>query len=206
MKKVLVVNAHALTKNESRTLKTLDAFLETYKETNPEDEIKTVNVFDENFPEINATLLGAWGKLRSGVAFDKLSQEEQTLVSSFAASTEQFLASDKVIIANPLWNLSIPTRLKAWIDTINVAGKTFKYTANGPVGLAGDKKVLHIQSAGGVYQNQDLGSLFIKQAFSFIGVKDFTKISVDGLDQDPAHAQEILNEIIADAKKIAKTF
>lgn len=58
----------------------------------------------------------------------------------FNSYTEEFLQQDKIIIANPLWNLSIPTRLKAWIDCITVAGKTFKYTETGSVGIVKGKK------------------------------------------------------------------
>lgn len=206
MKKVLVVNAHALTSNESRTLKTLEAFLATYKQENPTDEITTLNLFDGNFTEINTELLMAWGKLRNGVAFTDLSNEEQNMVSSFAASTDQFLAADKVIIANPMWNGFVPTKLKAWIDTINVAGKTFMYTENGPVGLAKGKKVVHIQSAGGFYNDQDLGSLYVKSILSFIGVEDFIKIAVDGLDANPAEANNLLNSVIEKAQAVAKQF
>lgn len=78
--------------------------------------------------------------MAAGTEFGDLSADQQAKVGRFGELTDQFLAADKIVIANPLWNLSMPTRLKAWIDTINVAGKTFKYTAEGPVGLAGGKK------------------------------------------------------------------
>lgn len=206
MKKVLVINAHVAEVNQSRTLKTLEAFLSTYKEVNPNDEITQVNLYDGQFPELNKDLFAAWAKLGAGESFDTLTEEQKFLVSGFANSTEQFLAADKVIIANPLWNLSIPARLKNWIDTINVGGKTFKYTENGPVGLATGKKVLHIQSAGGDYQGQDSGSKFIKSVLNFVGVEDFTKIAVDALDQYPAQKEEMLASILNDAAQLARTF
>lgn len=206
MSKVLVVNAHALSSNESRTLKTLETFLATYKEVNPNDEIEVVNLYESNFPEINKDMFSAWNKLGQGVNFTDLTETEQYLVSSFNQSTEQFLNADKVVVANALWNLSVPTRLKAWIDTINVAGKTFKYTQEGPVGLAKGKKVVHIQSAGGFYNNQDLSSVLVKTAFNFIGVEDFTKIAIDGLDANPQEATNMFNAILEDVKTIARNF
>ena len=61
-----------------------------------------------------------------------------------------------------MWNLNVPTRLKAWVDTINVAGKTFQYTAEGPKPLTSGKKALHIQSNGGFYEGKDFASQYIK--------------------------------------------
>lgn len=64
---------------------------------------------------------------------------------------EEFLAADVVVIGAPMYNFTISSQLKAWIDRIAVAGKTFRYTENGPVGLAGDKKVVIVSTAGGVH-------------------------------------------------------
>ncbi len=65
------------------------------------------------------------------------------------AILEQFLAADLIVIATPMWNFNAPPMLKAFIDTVLVAGKTFKYTATGPVGLVPDKKVVVCNASGG---------------------------------------------------------
>src|SRR6185295_6167266 len=67
------------------------------------------------------------------------------------ALIEEFLAADALIIGAPLYNFAIPSGLKAWIDRVVVAGKTFQYSAQGPVGLAGDKKVVIVATSGGKY-------------------------------------------------------
>ena len=69
-----------------------------------------------------------------------LIRKSTTKIARFNELTDQFLAADKIVIANALWNLNIPTKLKAWFDTVNVAGKTFRYTENGPEGLVTGKK------------------------------------------------------------------
>lgn len=120
--------------------------------------------------------------------------------------TDQFLAADKVVIANPLWNLQIPTRLKAWVDTINVAGKTFKYTAEGPVGLATGKKVLHIQANGGVYGGNDFASVYINGVLNFIGIDDVTSVYIEGQAYAPENAEQILADAVAKIETIAQTF
>ncbi|MDN6653758.1 MAG: NAD(P)H-dependent oxidoreductase, partial [Lactobacillus sp.] len=106
----------------------------------------------------------------------------------------------------PLWNLSMPTRLKAWIDTINVAGKTFKYTAEGPVGLAGGKKVLHIQANGGAYNGNDASSQYLNSILNFIGIDDITSVYIEGHAYEPERANEILAAALAEVDGIAKTF
>lgn len=206
MSKVLVINAHPLTSNESKSLKALDLFLDTYKEKNPNDEITTVNLYEKNVPEIDAELLSAWGALQAGEDFNGLSENQQQKIAAFNDSTEQFLAADKVVIANALWNLNVPTRLKAWIDTINVAGKTFRYTEAGPRPLTSGKKALHIQSAGGVYDEQDFSSQYVKGILNFVGVEDVAKVNIEGIDYAPDKAEEILSAALEETKTAALNF
>ena len=66
-------------------------------------------------------------------------------------AVEEFLAADIVVIGAPMYNFDIPSQLKAWIDRIAVAGKTFRYTEQGPQGLAGGKKLIIVSSRGGVF-------------------------------------------------------
>ncbi|CAD5901706.1 MULTISPECIES: FMN-dependent NADH-azoreductase [Carnobacterium] len=206
MSKVLVIKAHPLTGEVSRSMQVVDTFITAYKEKNHFDHINEINLYTSFIPEIDLDILAAWDALRTGTEFETLSQEQQDKVSRFNELTELFLDADKVIIANPLWNLNVPTRLKAWIDTVNVAGKTFKYTAEGPVGLVTDKKVLHIQSSGGVYKGQDPASQYLKMIFNFIGVTDYHQLAVEGMDHDPEHAPAIMAEGFAAAKELAQTF
>ncbi|MFP3821738.1 NAD(P)H-dependent oxidoreductase, partial [Bacillus sp. SIMBA_008] len=83
--------------------------------------------------------------------FDTLSAEEQAKVARLNELSDQFVSADKYVFVSPLWNFSFPPVLKAYIDSVAVAGKTFKYTEQGPVGLLTDKKALHIQARGGYY-------------------------------------------------------
>ncbi|MGX7420648.1 NAD(P)H-dependent oxidoreductase [Carnobacterium gallinarum] len=206
MSKLLVIKAHPLTGETSRSMQVADTFVEAYKEKNHFDHINEINLYTSFIPEIDLDILSAWGALGNGADFATLTQDQQDKVSRFNELTQLFLDADKVVIANPLWNLNVPTRLKAWIDTVNVAGKTFKYTAEGPVGLAGDKKVLHIQSNGGVYQGQDPASQYLKTIFNFIGVTDYHHIAVEGMDYNPDQAGEIMEAGFTAAKELAQTF
>ncbi|AMM26916.1 FMN-dependent NADH-azoreductase [Variovorax sp. PAMC 28711] len=99
----------------------------------------------------------------------------------------QFLAADVLVIGAPLYNFSIPTQLKAWIDRLAQMGRTFKYTDKGPVGLAGGKTVIVASSRGGVYSTTDGGQAaehqesYLKVVFGFFGITDVRFVRAEGL-------------------------
>lgn len=99
---------------------------------------------------------------------------------------DEFLAADAVVIGTPMYNFSIPTQLKAWIDRIVQAGRTFRYTEQGPVGLAGGKKVVIASSRGGLYAGTamenalDHQEAYLRALLGFIGVTDVTIIRAEG--------------------------
>ncbi|MBR3863600.1 MAG: FMN-dependent NADH-azoreductase [Clostridia bacterium] len=206
MSNVLLVKGHPLTSETSFSVKGLEAFKAAYQAANPNDTITVLDVFADNVPEIDADIASAFNTLAAGGEFGALSPEQQAKVGRFGELTDQFLAADKVVIANPLWNLQIPTRLKAWVDTINVAGKTFKYIAEGPVGLATGKKVLHIQANGGVYGGNDFASVYINGVLNFIGIDDVTSVYIEGQAYAPENAEQILADAVAKIETIAQTF
>lgn len=207
MSNVLVIKAHPMSNESSRSIRILKAFLTAYKEKQPDDQVTVLDLYDQDaVPEIDGDILTAWQKLRSGIPIEELTVNQQAKVAAFDASLEQFLAADKIVIANALWNLNIPTRLKAWFDTINVAGKTFRYTENGPVPMTTGKKALHIQSNGGFYEGQDPASQYVKLILNFVGVDPVEQIFIEGVDYDPSKSEEILAAATKQAEEIAATF
>lgn len=205
MSKLLVVKGHPLTAEVSLSLKGLDAFVEAYKASHPADKIEVLDVFDSFIPTRDTELVSALYALGGGADFSSLSTEQQKKVTRSGELLEQFLAADKVVIANPLYNLMIPSELKAWIDTINIAGKTFKYTENGPVGLATDKKVLHLQANGGVYNLQDPAEIYMSSIFKFIGT-NYSAIAVEGHSYDPSQTETLTAAFIEKVEAAAKVF
>jgi len=118
---------------------------------------------------------------------------------------DEFLAADTVVIGAPMYNFSLPTQLKAWIDRIVIAGKTFHYTANGPEGLAGGKRVIIALARGGFYDaNSPAAALehlesYLRGVFNFIGIEpEFVR--ADGLaispDQRDASIKQALGETV----------
>jgi len=111
------------------------------------------------------------------------------------ALIEEFLAADALIIGAPLYNFAIPSGLKAWIDRVVVAGKTFQYSAEGPVGLAGEKKVVIVATSGGKYADSPVDFAHVghlKQVLGFIGLKDVTVIRAAGLNMGPESRAEAI--------------
>ncbi|SHM82694.1 FMN-dependent NADH-azoreductase [Phytopseudomonas punonensis] len=97
---------------------------------------------------------------------------------------EEFLAADAVVIGAPMYNFTVPTQLKAWIDRIAVAGKTFTYTENGPQGLAGGKKVVIVSTAGGIHAGQVSGKAhedYLILVLNFLGITDIEVVRAEGL-------------------------
>jgi FMN-dependent NADH-azoreductase len=108
---------------------------------------------------------------------------------------EQFLAADVLVIGAPIYNFSIPSQLKAWIDRITVAGRTFRYTANGPEGLAGGKRVIVALARGGVSRPNDAGEFgesYLRFLFGFLGITDLRFVRAEGLAISPQHRQASL--------------
>jgi len=110
----------------------------------------------------------------------------------------EFLDADIVVIGAPMYNFTIPSQLKAWIDRILVAGKTFQYGANGPQGLAGGKRVIVAISRGGFYGAEtpyaagEHLETYLRWVFGFIGITDPEFISADGIQVGPDHREKAL--------------
>lgn len=211
MATVLYITANPKPVEESFSLSVGEEFIKAYGENNPNDEIVRLDIYRIDIPFIDTDVFSGWGKLQQGTAFEQLSDDEKEKVSSINQLTDQFISGDKYIFATPLWNFSIPPKMKAYIDNIAIAGKTFKYTAEGPVGLLGNKKALHIQARGGVYsegpaKEWEFGDRYLRAVLAFMGVTDIETLAVEGMAATPDKAQEIKQQAIQHAYKLAKQF
>ncbi|MEJ9312129.1 FMN-dependent NADH-azoreductase [Priestia megaterium] len=208
MAKVLYITAHPHDESQSFSMATGKEFIDAYKEHNSSDEVVHIDLYKENIPHIDADVFSGWGKLQSG---SELSSHEQEKVNRLAELSEQFVSADKYVFVTPMWNFSFPPVMKAYLDSVAVAGKSFKYTAEGPVGLLTDKKALHIQARGGIYSegpaaDMEMGHRYIGIMMNFFGVPSLDGIFVEGHNAMPDKAQEIKEKGIAEAKKLAQTF
>ncbi|HEY3634951.1 MAG TPA: FMN-dependent NADH-azoreductase [Caldimonas sp.] len=120
-------------------------------------------------------------------------------VQAGQSDLDTFLAADVIVVGAPMYNFGIPSQLKAWIDRIAVAGKTFRYTDKGPEGLAGGKKVFVVSSRGGFYGSEtpaamlDHQETYLRGLFGFLGVTDIQFIRAEGLAVGDDHRTKALN-------------
>lgn len=121
---------------------------------------------------------------------------------------EEFLAAGTLVIGAPMYNFTLPSQLKAWIDRILVAGRTFRYTANGPEGLASGKRVIIALARGGFYHEgapaaalEHLES-YLKGVFHFIGIEpEF--VAADGLNMGPEQREAAIGAAMGETIRLA---
>ncbi|WP_133478379.1 FMN-dependent NADH-azoreductase [Cognatilysobacter segetis] len=120
-------------------------------------------------------------------------------VAESAAVLDEFLAADVVVIGAPMYNFGVPSTLKAWLDRISVAGKTFRYTAEGPEGLVHGKTVVIAVAAGGAHAGQptDFVEPYLRQLFGFLGVRDVHVVRADGVAMSAEHRREAIERAVA---------
>ena len=121
---------------------------------------------------------------------------------------DEFLAADTVVIGAPMYNFTLPTQLKAWIDRLAIAGTTFRYTENGPEGLVKNKRVIIALARGGFYgDGSPAASLehletYLKGVFNFIGVQpEF--VAADGLAIGPEQREQSISDALGETLRLA---
>ncbi|RYF26054.1 MAG: FMN-dependent NADH-azoreductase [Comamonadaceae bacterium] len=129
---------------------------------------------------------------------DGLSETQQRENAVSEQLVSQFLAADVIVVGAPLYNFGIPSQLKAWVDRIAQPGRTFRYTATGPEGLAKGKTVIVASARGGVYSTSDGGRAmehqesYLQTVFAFFGITDVRFVRAEGVAMGPdAKAQAL---------------
>jgi len=187
----------------SRTLKVSNTFLNQLKKKYPDCEIDTLNVFTENLPNLTVKSIDGKYTLLTG---KELTEEHKTAWKDIIAHIERFLSADVYLISTPMWNFSIPYRLKQYIDIIVQPKYLFKYTEKGVEGLAKNKKMIIITSRGGDYspgspsQAYDHQQPYLITIFGFVGITDIKFINAQPTD---ALGPEVQKEKIELAKAVA---
>lgn len=172
MKQILIVESSpmgekSLTRQVSRRLE------ERLRRMHPEARVVRRDLAESPLPHLGEAAITAQ---RAGGAARGLSDE----------LVEELLASDLVAISAPMWNFGIPSGLKAWIDHVVRAGKTFSYSESGPKGLAAVKKAIVITASGGVYssgpmQSADFVEPYLRRVLGFIGIQDVQTVRAEGV-------------------------
>ena len=123
-----------------------------------------------------------------------LAKADAATAEAGEAALQQFLESDVIVVGAPMYNFSVPSTLKAWIDRIAIAGRTFRYTDQGPEGLAGGKRVIVASGRGGIHGNgpTDFQEAYLRQVFGFLGIGDIEFVRAEGVGYSPQHRIDAL--------------
>jgi FMN-dependent NADH-azoreductase len=118
----------------------------------------------------------------------------------------ELFAADVLVIGAPMYNFAIPTQLKSWLDRVLVAGRTFKYTEQGPVGLLQNKRAIIASSRGGMYSTSEAGRMmdfqedYLRTAMRFIGITDVEIIRAEGVNVSSETKEKALENAMQDIK------
>lgn len=191
--KLLAIDASILGEHSvSRHL--MQLYLTGWQKENFESTVIYRDLVNEPISHLSQETLSAQQKPNTALS---LLEKKELLQSE--TLLDEFLTADEVIISAPMYNFSIASQLKAWIDRIVIAGKTFKYTEQGVVGLATGKKVTIISTRGGQYTNNasmqslDHQESYLQTVFGFIGIPNLTIVRAEGLHRGEAIKEKAIN-------------
>ncbi|UNK57112.1 NAD(P)H-dependent oxidoreductase [Pseudoxanthomonas daejeonensis] len=158
--------------------------------------------------ELTATIVAQWSSSLDGLQVDyrdldreplphltgqSLAKADPAEAAEAERTLQQFLDADVVVIGAPMYNFSIPSTLKAWIDRVAVAGRTFRYTENGPQGLAGGKRVIVASGRGSVHgAPTDFQESYLRQVFAFLGIDEVEFVRAEGVAYSPQHRTDAI--------------
>ncbi|WP_370674756.1 FMN-dependent NADH-azoreductase [Pleomorphomonas sp. PLEO] len=119
-------------------------------------------------------------------------------------AADEFLAADVIVIGAPMYNLSVPSRLKAWIDSISIPRKTFRYTEKGPEGLSGGRKVIVAYASGGFHRGpeEDFVEPYLRSFFRLLGIKDIDVVRAEGVNISDEHRARAMQATGAEITRI----
>ncbi|MGJ7910166.1 FMN-dependent NADH-azoreductase [Neobacillus sp. LXY-1] len=212
MKKLLYITANPKGLMKSKGLQIGEAFLESFRQERPDVIINRIDLFNYEIAHMDADLVSARGKLAGyGYTMDQLTEPERDKIQQMHAVANEFMDNQYYVFVSPVWNLNLPAILKAYLDNLFVAGKTFDYTPDGPKGLLTGKRAIHIQTRGGLYTNTPLGELesgdrYLKIALSFLGIEVMDSVIFEGFDYYPTKIEEMMASAKEKARIAAKLF
>lgn len=131
--------------------------------------------------------------------------EQQAVVAYSDALIAELQQADVIVLGLPMYNFGVPSTLKAYFDHVARAGITFRYTESGPVGLLGEKTVYVLATRGGAYQGtaKDTQSVYVRDFFEFLGIRDLHFIYAEGLNLGPEKQQVALAAADAEIGRLA---
>ncbi|WP_078392999.1 FMN-dependent NADH-azoreductase [Shouchella patagoniensis] len=208
LKTVLMINASDRLE-QGVSVKMYNQFLKTYKLEHPEDTVMELNLFKEELPYYGNDAITAQYKKARGMELDT---NEKTLVETIEGYQEQFMKADKVVFSFPLWNFTVPAPMITYLSYLAQAGKTFRYTETGPVGLVGDKTMALLTARGGLYsegtpmESAEMAMKLVRQTVSLWGIINPTELVIEGHNAAPDQSETIIETGLGQVREAAAQF
>ena len=181
------------------------AIVKTLRKAHPDINVITRDLVANPLPHLTVNHLPPKYFLAGAAALDEETEEHRRIDE---AVLNEFLAANIVVIGSPMYNFTVPTQLKAWIDRIVIAGKTFRYTPEGQlIGLAADKRIICALSRGGFYGEgtdyrvNEHAETYLRSIFGYIGVTRLEFVIAEGIQITP----EIRKKSVEDAMQMANS-
>lgn len=193
MTKILHINS-SVRNNDSISRKVTSDFVAKWKAKDAQTTVVERDLAINPPPHLNEKTLGAFF-----TAPDQRTAEQNEIAKLSETLVQELFDADVIVIGAPMYNFSITSGLKAWIDQVARAGITFKYGENGPVGLVNGKKVYVFTARGGVYSHgpaaaMDFHETYLRAVLGFIGLKDVTFIHSEGLSMGAVGVEKALEQ------------
>jgi FMN-dependent NADH-azoreductase len=156
-------------------------FVAKWQEANPSGTVVTRDLAASPVPHLTEQMMGAYF-----TPAEQRNADQAHTIKTSDALVDELLAADTIVIGAPMYNFSVTSGLKAWIDHVARAGRTFKYGANGPEGLVSGKKVYVFVASGGVYSEgpaaaYDHVTTYLRSVLGFLGMTDVTFVVAEGV-------------------------
>jgi len=210
MAKLLYITCDLRPDDQSCSLMAGSAFLDEYLKWNPHDEIHMLDLYRDPVQSADRDVLNALEKTARGHHIATLTTEEQRKIDRIGALSKQFASADKYVLVTPMWKPGFPPELWEYLDTVLVAGKTYRNASSGPEGLLKDqgRKCLLIHATEGfAYGKKELHCVSnVRNTMNFLGIEEFNSIVIDSVNPALDENAAWIRKEIGKVTKAALTF
>ena len=179
--------------DEGQSSRLADRFVERWQAAHPDGRVRVRDLAADPVPHITAERFKGF--------FTDPEERTPTQVEATRLSDaliEELTEADEVVLGLPMYNFTVPSTLKAWMDHVARAGTSFRYTSDGPIGLVGDKPVHILAARGGRYSGTDADTQtpLLRTFLGLLGLKDLQFVYAEGLASSDGSAEETINEAL----------
>lgn len=194
MKRILFIHSSLFDENSAST-RIARSLVERMMDENPGSDVTRIDLANDALPHLGLDEFNSWT-----TPVDQRDETQTALATLSDKLIDQLLSHDTLVLAVPMYNLGIPSTLKAWIDRVVRAGKTFRYTSEGPVGMIEGMHAYLVFARGGIYRDTPLDTQtgYLTSVLGLMGIESVDTIFAEGLNMGEETRENSLTEAMAD--------